>query len=109
MTPGPAQMGSIPPICQETITPHPANTFGSTLSIHQPIITSGPAQIGSIPPTDLPQQPFNTSANSYTQIPLIRVPNKMLPATIVAQFRKILDKNLNYTGEAYNILDNKIR
>ena len=32
----------------------------------------------------------------------------MLSATIVAQFIKIWDKNSNYTGEAYNILDNKI-
>ena len=33
----------------------------------------------------------------------------MLPATIVAQFVKIWDKNSNYTGEAYDILDDKIR
>ena len=91
------------------VTPDPANSFGSTLPIHQPTITSGPAQIGSIPPADLPQQPFNASANPYTQIPPIRVPNEILPATIVAQFVKIWDKNSNYTGEAYDILDDKIR
>ena len=33
----------------------------------------------------------------------------MLPATIVAQFVKIWDKNTNYTGEAYDIFDDKIR
>lgn len=32
----------------------------------------------------------------------------MLSVTIVAQFVKIWDKNLNYIGEEYNILDNKI-
>ncbi len=33
----------------------------------------------------------------------------MLPATIVAQFVKIWDRNSNYTGKTYNILDDKIR
>ena len=91
------------------ITPDPANAFDSIPPIRQPTITPGPAQIDSVLPADLPQQPFNASANPYTQIPPIRVPNEMLPATIVAQFVKIWDKNSNYTGEAYDILDDKIR
>ncbi len=33
----------------------------------------------------------------------------MLPVTIVAQFVKIWDRNSNYIGETYNILDDKIR
>ena len=37
------------------------------------------------------------------------MPNKMLFATIVAQFVKIWDKNSNYTGGAYNILNDKIQ
>lgn len=109
MTPGPAQVGSVPPMHQETITPHPANTLGSTSPIHQPTITPGPAQIGSVPPPDWPQQAFSAYENPYTQIPPIKVSNEMLPATIVAQFVKIWDKILNYTGEAYDILDDKIR
>ena len=35
--------------------------------------------------------------------------NEMLSITIVAQFIKIWDKNSNYIGEVYDILDNKIR
>ena len=38
MTPKPAQIGSIPLICQESIIPHPANTLGSTPLIRQPTI-----------------------------------------------------------------------
>ena len=38
----------------------------------------------------------------------MKVPNKMLPATIVVRFVKIWDKNSNYKGEAYDILDNEI-
>ncbi len=34
--------------------------------------------------------------------------NKMLSATIIAQFVKIWNRNLNSTGKTYNILDNKI-
>ena len=104
-TPAPVNVTPIPP----NVTPGPANAFGSTSPIHQPTITPGPAQIGSTLPADLPQQPFNAYANPYTQIPPIRMPNEMLPATIVAQFVKIWDKNSNYTGEAYDILDDKIR
>ena len=90
------------------ITPNPANAFGSTLPIHQPTITPRPAQIGSIQLANLPQQPFNTSANLYIQISPIKMTNKMLPTIIVAQFIKIWDKNLKYIEEEYNILDNKI-
>lgn len=71
------------------ITSHPANVFGSTLSIYQLTIIPRPAQIGSILPANLPQQPFNHSGNLYTHIPPIKVLNKMLFATIVAQFVKI--------------------
>ena len=39
----------------------------------------------------------------------MKVPNKMLPLTIVAQFVKIWDKNSNYIGEEYNTLNDKIR
>ncbi|WP_375449258.1 hypothetical protein, partial [uncultured Nostoc sp.] len=104
-TPAPVNVTPVPP----NVTPGPANAFGSTSPIHQPTITPRPAQISSIPSADLPQQPFNTYANSYTQIRLIRMPNKILPATIIAQFIKIWDKNSNYTGKAYDILDDKIR
>lgn len=38
----------------------------------------------------------------------MKIPNKILPAIIVAQFIKIWDKSSNYTGEAYDILDNKM-
>ena len=48
------------------VTPGPANAFGSTSPIYQPTVTPGPAQISSTPPADLPQQPFNAYANSYT-------------------------------------------
>ena len=71
------------------IIPNPTSTFSSTLPVHQLIITPVPAQIGTILPADLPQQPFNTSVNLYTQIPPIKVLNKILSATIVAQFVKI--------------------
>lgn len=36
------------------------------------------------------------------------MPKKMLFATIVTSFVKIWDKNLNYIGETYNILGDKI-
>lgn len=62
-----------------------ANVFSSTIPIHQSTIILGPAQIGLILPVNLPQQFFNTFANFYIQISLIKV-NKMLPATITAQF-----------------------
>ena len=109
MTLRPAQIGSVPPMHQETIISYLANALGSPFPIHQPTITPGPAQTGSTLPADLPQQLFNAYTNPYTQIPPIRVPNTMLPAIIVAQFVKIWDKNLDYTGEAYDILDDKIR
>ena len=71
------------------VIPGLTNAFGSTSLIHQPIITPGSAQISLTPPTNLPQQPFNAYANLYIQIPPIRVPNKMLPATIITKFVKI--------------------
>lgn len=83
------QQSFIPASIFINITSHPANTFGSTLSIYQLTIISGPAQIGLILPADLPQQPFNDSGNLYTHMPPIKVLNKMLLATIVAQFVKI--------------------
>ena len=55
------------------VTSDPFNAFGSILSIYQPTITPRPAQIGSILPADLPQQPFNASANPYTQIPTAQI------------------------------------
>ena len=39
----------------------------------------------------------------------MKVSNKMLLATIVAQFVKIWNKNSNYIGKAYDILDDKIQ
>lgn len=66
------------------ITPSPANTFGLITAIHQVIMTPGLAQINATTPADLLQQLFNISVNSYIQIPPIKVPNKMLSATIVA-------------------------
>ena len=65
MTLGPAQIGSIPLIGQETITLYPANAFGLLSSIHQPTITLGPAQTGSTPPANVLQQSFNTYTNPY--------------------------------------------
>ncbi|KAF4470049.1 hypothetical protein FALBO_3049, partial [Fusarium albosuccineum] len=56
-------------------------------------------RIHTTPPTDHP----------YRQIPPKDVPNEMLPATILTQFVKIWRKEMNYTGEAYDILDEKIR
>lgn len=71
------------------VTPGFANTFSSTSLIYQPIVTPRLVQIISISLADLLQQLFNTFANPYIQIPPIKVPNEMLPATIVAQFIKI--------------------
>ena len=39
----------------------------------------------------------------------MKMPNEMLPATIVAKFVKIWDKNSNYTSKAYDIFDDKIQ
>lgn len=36
------------------------------------------------------------------------MPNKILSAIIIAQFVKIWEKNSNYTGEVYDILNDKI-
>ena len=66
------------------IIPNPANAFGSIPPIYQLTITPVAAQIGATLPADLSQKPSNASANSYTQIPPISVPNKILPATIIA-------------------------
>ena len=38
-------------------------------------------------------------------IPPTKMPNKILPITIIAQFIKIWDKNSNYIGKAYDIFD----
>ncbi|KAF4466699.1 hypothetical protein FALBO_6436, partial [Fusarium albosuccineum] len=45
----------------------------------------------------------------YREIPPRQVPNEMLPATTLAQFAKIWRKEMNYTGEVYNILNEKVR
>ncbi len=103
-TPPPPNFTPVPP----HVTSHPVNALGSTPPICQPTITPGPAHINSVLPPEWPQQAFNASANPYTQIPPIKVPNEMLPATIVAQFVMIWDRNSNYTGKAYDILDDKI-
>lgn len=81
------------------ITPSFANIFDSISPIYQLTITPRPAQIGLTLPANLLEQVFNTYANSYTQIPSIKMLNKMLFAPIVAQFVKIKDKNSNYIGK----------
>lgn len=101
---GPTQIDSLSPMHQETITPYPANAFSSPSPIHQPIITPrlaqidstpliyqqlitlGAAQISSISPPDWSQEISKAYKNLYIQIPPIKVPNKMLPTIIVAQF-----------------------
>lgn len=70
------------------IISNPANTFGLIPLIYQLIITSILTQIDIILFANLPQQFFNTFANSYVQILPIKVPNKMLSLIIVAQFIK---------------------
>ena len=89
ITPGPAQISSIPLMRQETITFYLVNILSLTPPICQPTITPGPTQIGLIPSQDWPQQVFNSYTNPYTQIPPIKMPNKILPTTIIAQFVKI--------------------
>lgn len=84
MTLGLAQIDSILPICPQSITSHLANTHGLISPIRQPTINPKPAQIDSIPSLNQSQQAFNAYENPYTHIPPIKVPNKMLPATIVA-------------------------
>lgn len=76
-------------MCQKTITLYFINTLNLIPLICQPIITSGLAQINSILLLNWPQQIFNTYENLYIQIPPIKEPNKMLLATIIAQFVKI--------------------
>ncbi|KAF4471164.1 Ribonuclease H [Fusarium albosuccineum] len=49
------------------------------------------------------------SISPYRQIPPKDTPSEMLPATILTQFVKIWRKEMNYTGEAYDILDEKVR
>ena len=66
ITPGPAQIGSIPPMCQETITSHLVNALGSIAPIRQLTIIPGPAQISSILSPDWPLQVFNSYTNPYT-------------------------------------------
>ena len=90
------------------ITLSPANAFSSISPIYQLIIIPGPAQISLTPPTNLLQQLFDAYPNLYIQIPSIRMPNKMLLVTIIAQFVKICDNNSNSTGKVYYILDDKI-
>ena len=108
ITPHPANaISSIPPMRQETITSYPTNALGSISPIYQLTITPGPAQISLIPPPDWSQQAFNAYENLYIQISPIKVPSKMLSATIIAQFVKIWDKNLNYNDKVYDILDDK--
>lgn len=38
----------------------------------------------------------------------MKIPNKMLPTTIIAYFIKMQAKNSNYTNKVYNIYNNKI-
>ena len=77
-----------------------ANHKGPTTAPTAPILPH-------VPPTaDLT---IDQHINPYTQIPPLQVPNEMLPATIVGQFVKIWNKESNYTGEPYDILDDKVR
>lgn len=61
----------------------PANISNSTFPIHQSTIISGPAQIDLRLPINLSHKLFNTYANFYPLIPLIKVLNKILRATII--------------------------
>lgn len=56
------------------------------------------------------QAPLETEdVDPYRQIPPRQKPNEMLPATVLAQFAKLWRKEMNYTGEVYNLLDEKVR
>ncbi|KAM4061953.1 hypothetical protein HRG_013465 [Hirsutella rhossiliensis] len=46
---------------------------------------------------------------AYRTVPPVQVPNEDLDPAIANQFSKLWDRKLNYSGDAYDILDDKIR
>ena len=51
----------------------------------------------------------NQQEQTYYAIPPVSVPNELCPSTIVGQFKKAWNKENNYTGEVYDILEDKFR
>lgn len=55
-------------------------------------------------------QPFDyTGHDAYRTIPPLQFPNEELEPNTATQFKKMWDKSMNYSGEVYDIFDDKIR
>jgi hypothetical protein len=50
-----------------------------------------------------------TNGNPYREIPPRRYPNKPLPLTVRTQFIKMVEKDMRYIGEAYDVIDDKVK
>jgi len=102
---------SIPP---SNTQPSGADTPDSNTSRAGTPATQGQATQGqAAQDQDAQQQPDQKRTqprrSTFYRIPPIQVPNEMCPATVVAAFVKIWPRESNYTGEAYDILDDKFR
>ncbi|KAM4067940.1 hypothetical protein HRG_009739 [Hirsutella rhossiliensis] len=59
------------------------------------------------PPPDPPSEPMHPEA--YTKLPPDDTPNAPVDADTQYMFMKLWDKDQNYTGEPYDLLDDKLR
>ncbi|XP_044714467.1 uncharacterized protein HRG_11960 [Hirsutella rhossiliensis] len=94
------------------------------------ITTPAPTPAPVTPDLNLPQDPPNDQSlplsrsnqqqqelmirpaidrEAYRTVPPVQVPNEDLDPAIANQFSKLWDRKLNYSGDAYDILDDKIR
>lgn len=111
-TPTPAVMANIPRFAQTpSVTPAPdtkqtLQTGGTTLP-QTTVNLSQPVPSGVPNPSQSLLQPLIQDA--YSTLPPTRVNNGNLDPNAAATFGKLWQKENNYTGDAYDILDDKIR
>ena len=96
-----------PPAAARNEGPGPARTPGGYDSFSQ--TAPGPTPGPDPTPGRTPMPVGNQQEQTYYAVPPVRVPNELCPSTIVGQFKKAWNKENNYTGEVYDILEDKFR
>ncbi|KJZ69913.1 hypothetical protein HIM_10698 [Hirsutella minnesotensis 3608] len=81
-----------------SLTAHPTSYRFQHPELVQPVHTPRP---------EPPSEPMSIEA--YTKLPPDDIPNATVDGDTQQKFMKLWDKDKNYTGEPYNLLDDKIR
>ncbi|KJZ69538.1 hypothetical protein HIM_11080 [Hirsutella minnesotensis 3608] len=102
-SPTPPSQQNPAPTTQDTPIPTSLTTYPTTYRFQRPDLVQPITQ----PLPEPPSEPMPIDA--YTKLPPDDIPNAAVNSDVQQKFMKLWDKEKSYTGEPYDLLDDKLR